>query len=170
MIEMFVGPMFAGKTECLMNEIRRCVGPYKVFKPACDTRDGADVIVSHNDRRHEAIPVATAGDILRLVGTVKTVFIDEVQFFGPAILAVCRELDDKGVRVICSGLDMDSNRLPFGCVGDLMAMAGKVTKLTSTCEVCGESARYSFRRAPVSGRIFVGGGAEYAPRCAHCWK
>ena len=171
MIEVIVGPMFAGKTEALLDEIEKCEEiNYRVFKPACDTRDGTDKIVSHDGQAHGATPVQTAGDILRLVDDVRTVFIDEVQFFGPAILSVCRELEKRGVRVVCSGLDMDSNRLPFGCIGDLLAMAGKVTKLTSRCAICGRPAQYSFRYAPVKDKVFVGGGNEYAPKCGNCWE
>ena len=169
MIELIVGPMFAGKTECLLDAIRCCVGPCKVFKPACDTRDDSGFVVSHSKAKHEAIAVQTAGDILQLVGDCKNVFIDEVQFFGPAIISVCRTLEDNGVRVVCSGLDMDSNRLPFGCIGDLMAIAGRVTKLVASCEMCGCPASYSHRNVPVADRVFIGGEGSYMPLCGRCW-
>ncbi len=45
------------------------------------------------------------------------VAIDEVNFMDEDILIVIDELIVKGVRVICSGLDMDFKRRPF----DVMA-------------------------------------------------
>lgn len=170
MIELFVGPMFAGKTEALIHEIRICKDSYEVFKPSCDTRDSISNVVSHDKSEVPAVPVQTAGDILRLCGNAKAVFIDEVQFFGPAILSVCRTLEDRNIRVVCSGLDMDSNRLPFGCIGDLMAMASSVHKLKAICSVCGHPAVYSFRKVPVKDRIFVGGDGQYTALCGECWE
>ena len=47
-IEVICGSMFSGKTEELINRIKKSGKSYKVFKPKTDTRNKKNKIESHN--------------------------------------------------------------------------------------------------------------------------
>ncbi len=169
-ITVHCGPMFAGKTEALIAAFRAARHPL-AFKPAIDTRHARDAIVTHAGDQIPATAVCTAGDLLSLIpeGT-DVVCVDEAQFFGPALIAVARRLSDAGTHVVASCLDLDAQRLPFGVVGDLLALADTVTKHSAHCARCQRPARYTCRLIPVEGRVFVGGAESYEPRCPEHWR
>jgi thymidine kinase len=174
-IEVITGSMFSGKTDELIRRLRRATiarQQVQVFKPQLDTRYQVDRVTSHAGSQFEATPVAEADQIPRLVAAESTVVaIDEAQFFDPAIIEVCRELADRGLRVIVAGLDTDFRGDPFGPVPVLMAVGERVDKLQAICMVCGEAASRTQRL--IDGRparasdpvIAVGASELYEARC-----
>ena len=178
-IELICGSMFSGKTEELLRRVRRAeIARQKVqlFKPFLDDRYGIARIASHNGMaRENVVVVHTAAEILeRLDPDTTVVAIDEVQFFDWTIADVCNELADRGIRVICAGLDMDFRGEPFGPVPLLMAQAEYVDKLHAICVRCGGEASRTQRI--IDGRpasyddptILVGANEVYEARCRHC--
>jgi len=167
--------MFSGKTEELIRRVRRAQiarQKVQVFKPTIDDRYGVETITSHNGMHTEAIPVAEAMNILKLVGPETTVVaIDEVQFFDWQIATVVNRLAERGIRVIVSGLDMDFRGEPFGPMPLLMAEAEQVDKLHAICMVCGQPATRTQRL--IDGEpalysdpvILVGAREVYEARC-----
>ncbi|MER3482209.1 MAG: thymidine kinase, partial [Meiothermus sp.] len=99
------------------------------------------------------------------------VAIEETQFFDAGLVPIVLELADKGVRVICAGLDMDFRGEPFGIMPELLARAEYVEKLYAVCTVCGAPATRTQRF--VNGKparyddpvILVGASEAYEPRC-----
>ena len=89
-------------------------------------------------------------------------------------IKVCQELADKGIRVICAGLDNDFKGEPFSIMPQLLCLAEYVTKLTAICNVCGSNATRTQRIVngiPASYDdpiIIVGASEAYEPRCRHC--
>ena len=63
--------------------------------------------------------------------------MDEVQFFDESMISVLTNLANKGLRVICAGLDLDFKGKPFGIIPSLLAIAERITKLTAICMCCG---------------------------------
>ena len=96
--------------------------------------------------------------------------MDEAQFFGDYILEVASTLSRAGKRVIIAGLDMDSNGTPFGPIPRLLAIAEDITKLTAVCEICGEPATHSYRKAKSKDLVLVGAGGMYEARCRKHWQ
>jgi thymidine kinase len=99
---------------------------------------------------------------------------------GKRVVSVLEDLADQGVRVIVAGLDLDSDGKPFGPMGDLLAVADKVTKLTAVCvaeidkhdhPVCGKAATRSYRlpEAHTGALVQVGSAGVYEARCRACW-
>ena len=75
-----------------------------------------------------------------------------------------------GKRVMVAGLDMDSDGVPFGSMGSVMAMAESITKLRAVCEVCGEDATHTYRRKDCdTSQILVGEKDFYEARCRAHW-
>lgn len=172
-IEVVCGSMFSGKTEELIRRVKRARYarlPLVVFKPKVDDRYDAVKVVTHEGIGAEAVPIAHAREIPGLVGpNVAVVGIDEVQFFDEAIIEVVDALANRGVRVICAGLDQDYRGLPFGPMPALMAIAEHVTKLHAVCARCGGEASRSQRLVAAEAQLFVGGSASYEARCRRCF-
>jgi len=165
--------MFSGKTEELLRRIKRAklakLGVV-VFKPRVDDRYDEVKVVTHEGASTEAVPIADPSDMLSLVGpNVAVVGVDEVQFFDDGVVDIVEELANRGVRVICAGLDQDYRGMPFGPMPRLLAIAEYVTKLHAVCMRCGGEASRSQRLIATEGQLFVGGSAAYEARCRRCF-
>jgi thymidine kinase len=172
-VEVVCGSMFSGKTEELLRRIKRAklakLGVV-VFKPRVDDRYDEVKVVTHEGASTEAVPIADPSDMLSLVGpNVAVVGVDEVQFFDDGVVDIVEELANRGVRVICAGLDQDYRGMPFGPMPRLLAIAEYVTKLHAVCMRCGGEASRSQRLIATEGQLFVGGSAAYEARCRRCF-
>jgi thymidine kinase len=171
-IEVICGSMFSGKTEELIRRIKRALygkQRIQVFKPAIDDRYDELAVVSHSQLKVIATPVRRADEILQaLKPDTQVVGIDEVQFLGPDVVAVCEAMAQRGVRVICAGLDQDYQGKPFEPMPQLLAVAEYVTKELAICVVCGNPANRSQRISESSERVVVGAAGAYEARCRKC--
>jgi thymidine kinase len=172
-IEMIAGGMFSGKSEELIQRLRRAViarQRVQVFKPILDDRFASDEVVSRDDRRLKATAVATSAELLARVEIgVQVVGIDEVQFFDEGIVDVCMQLADAGIRVIAAGLDQDYMRRPFGPMPALLAVAEDVSKMHAVCVRCRGAAHYSQRVSGGNAQVEVG-DSMYEARCRACYE
>lgn len=171
-VEVICGSMFSGKTEELISRLRREVYARKrvqVFKPRTDDRYAADAVVSHSDRSMPCVAVERASEILRhLDPEASVVGVDEAQFFGQELLVVVSELADRGLRVVCAGLDQDYLGQPFEPMPQLLAVAEFITKKLAVCVVCGNPANRSQRMSASEQRVVVGAHDSYEARCRRC--
>lgn len=174
------GSMYAGKSEELIRLARRSLYAKKrvqVFKPSIDDRYHQTMVVSHQGVQHEA---DTAKNVQELRSKVKkdtqVLLIEEVQFFDPKIVDLCVEMADRGIDVICAGLDQDFRRQPFGPMPELMAAADEVIKLRAICMKCGAAASHTYRM--VDGKpahwddpiVLIGATESYEARCRNCFE
>lgn len=179
-VEVICGPMFAGKSEELIRRIKRIEYAKKkiiVFKPLIDNRYSEDEVVSHNKRRTKCYNLKHSSEVEKYITSdLYAVAFDEVQFMDEGILKVIDDLANRGLRVICAGLDNDFRGEPFSIMPQLLCMAEYVTKLTAICTVCGANATRTQR--VVNGEpayyedpiIIIGASESYEPRCRHCHK
>jgi len=168
-IEVICGPMFSGKTEELIRRLKRAViarRKVQVFKPRVDTRYDPDAVVSHSQQKMLSTVVSHAREVTeKLALDVEVVGIDEVQFLGPEIVPVVKDLAARGLRVVVAGLDQDYRGLPFEPMPQLLAEAEYITKKLAICVVCGQPAGRSQRIIDSPDRVHVGAGDAYEPRC-----
>ena len=172
-IEAIVGSMYSGKTEELIRRLRRAQiarQRVEIFKPAIDDRFAADAIVSHSELRIPSRAVKTAREILRHAHEAEVIGIDEGQFLGPGLIAVCQQLARQGKRVIVAGLDQDYLGRPFEPMPELLAIAEYITKTLAICMVCGAPANRTYRKVSRGGRVVVGGSDLYEARCRRCFE
>ena len=180
-IEVITGVMFSGKSEELLRRVRRALiarRKVQVFKSHLDERYGGLYRVSsHSGIEFEATPVDSAAEIMRQVrADTELVAIDEAQFLDRDIVELVTMLAGRGIRVIVAGTDTDFRGEPFGMMGDLMAIAEEVEKLSAICVVCGDLACRNQRL--VDGKparydaptILVGGSDAYEARCRRCHR
>ena len=173
-IEVIAGGMFSGKSEELVRRLRRAViarQRVQAFKPALDTRDEEDVLMTRDRRGVDARSVPDSAALrVALAADVQVVGVDEVQFFDAGIVGLAMELADRGVRVVLAGLDQDFERRPFGPMPALLAVAEQVDKMHAVCVVCGEPAHYSQRIAGGREQVLVGDVEAYEARCRRCYE
>ena len=171
-IEVICGSMFSGKTEELIRRLKRAAFAKQtilLFKPRIDDRYATEAVVSHQGQTWQAVQVDSATQVLDNWRNEQIVAIDEVQFFDEAIVAVCNELANKGVRVIVAGLDMDFKGLPFGPMPQMMAIAEYVSKVHAICVSCGKLAQFSHRTVAQTEQVLVGAVEKYKPLCRTCY-
>lgn len=172
-IEVVCGSMFSGKTEELIRRMKRAQfakQSVEIFKPAIDVRYSESDVVSHNHTSIPSTPVDSSASILLYATDVDVVGIDEAQFFDEGIVDVCRELAERGIRVIVAGLDMDFKGTPFGPMPALMAIADDVFKAHAICVHCGNLATFSHRLVESSKQVLLGETEKYEPLCRCCYN
>jgi thymidine kinase len=180
-LEVICGCMFSGKSEELIRRLARAdIARQRVVavKPAIDERYELTAIASHGGRRWPCVAVAGSHDVLRVAAQHEpdVLGIEEAQFFDGGIEDVVRELVERGIRVVCAGLDLDALGRPFGPMPALICEAETVTKLHAVCVVCGDDASRSqllidgepapWQDGPL---INVGGAEAYEARCRSCF-
>lgn len=180
-IEVICGSMFSGKSEELIRRVRRARiarQTVQIFKPSVDDRYGIDSVNSHDGREIRAVAIEKAAEMLdHINGDTTVVAVDEAQFFDSGIVEVCRKLaDERNLRVIVAGLDLDFRAEPFGAMPDLMASAEQVDKLHAICVVCGDEASRTQRlidnepAAYDDPIVLIGAADSYEARCRFCHK
>ena len=163
-IEIICGSMFSGKTEELINRIKKVEfskEKFAVFKPLKDSRNKGKNITSHSGITITAKSVENAKEIYLKSKNINIIAIDEAQFFDMDLVEICTKLANENKRVIVSGLDMDFEGKPFGPMPQLMACAEHVTKLHAICNETGELANFTFRKINSNDKILIGDKTAY---------
>ena len=171
-IEVICGSMFSGKTEELLKRLNNSKTSEKkiiVFKPSIDIRYDKNNVVSHNKNKINCISVKEAKEILDFLEDHEVIAIDEAQFFDKNIIKICKELANKGKRVILSGLDMDYLGNPFGSMPQLLSIAEDILKLHAICEICGDKANHSYKKNNTNLIVEVGEKNIYKALCRNCF-
>lgn len=173
-LELYIGPMFAGKSTEILGIVRRnrCINRKTVcITHKIDTRySDAAQVTSHNAESVPAIATDQLTPLLSnpLVRNADCILVEEAQFFKDLKAFVIPLVDTLQKHVICVGLDGDSNRAPFGQVLDLVPHADAIHKLKALCTRCadGTPALFTYRApgAPTA-QINVGTADQYEALC-----
>lgn len=169
-INVFTGPMKCGKTQKILDEAQRqqIAGKnIKVFKPKIDDRYSDVEVISRKGYRIEAVGINNVDEIKNYDADVYV--IDEFQFLK-GDLAELNRLAQRGKKFYISGLNLTSERKPFGKMGDLLCMADNVQMLTAVCECCrNDNAIYTYYKGEnKTGDVLVGDNC-YMPLCRKCY-
>ena len=173
-VEVWIGPMFAGKTSRLLCKARQyAVQNKKVLylKKKVDTRYDATRIVTHDLWTEDAHAVTFLSELPVSIDDYEVIAIDEGQFF-PELKVVADKWATQGKVVLVSALNCDYQRRGFQSVLQLVAIAEKVHSLNAICIQCYRDAQYTYKikTKKIIKRIEIGGGELYEPRCRACWK
>ena len=178
-LEVITGAMFSNKSGELIRRLMIANDYEKkrvvAFSPKKDTR--TECITSRNKSTFNTIHVDdyvsidVIEQILTLTKGFDVVGFDETQFFKGMILYLIRTLVMSDKRVIVSGLNMNHLGLPFGKMGDIMAIADEIDILYPVCLHCREDkAIYSHRLDKNNDSEILVGSDEYIPVCRKCYK
>jgi thymidine kinase len=169
---VFVGPMWASKTSSMLSLLDRFRYQKKsvvAFKPQIDDRYSTEDIVTHTGQKFPAFSVEKGDDILKCLAEAPfppdVIAVDEL-FMIPGSAKVLVWLHRQGFTIVVSSLDLSSGCKPFAEVKEILPWATRIEKLSACCSICGEDARFSYRKtSDDDGEIVVGGIEKYEPRC-----
>ena len=151
MITTFIGPMFSGKSDKLIEVYNKIYNKDNIicFKPVDDSRD-LGVISSRNKQSQlKCYLINRFEDILFILKGLNTPFlgkiilIDEAQFIKGNVqylnyLSIKLDYD-----IYISGLSLTSNLKPFGCMAEILSISDNIVKLWAHCYYCGRRADYT---------------------------
>jgi len=177
-LETIVGAMFAGKTSELLKRILWAKHQNKkiiVIKPSIDNRYSNEKIITHNDLSHDCYSMISWDNALRDFNfekkSVDVVFLDEIQFMHTQdTLNNVENILNKGIDMVCAGLDQDSRGKPWETSSMLLGLSDKILKIYGFCNVCGIEATKTFRKTEGGERTQVGAANIYEPRCLKHWE
>ena len=177
-LETIVGAMFAGKTSELLKRIlwaEHQGNRILVIKSKIDNRYSEGLISTHNNLTHDCFPMTSWDNVRSNFNLSKEnydiLFMDEIQFMVPnETIDNVEEILQKGIDVVCAGLDQDSRGKPWETSSLLLGLADKITKIYGFCNVCGLEATKTFRKAGGGTRTQVGASDIYEPRCLKHWE
>lgn len=155
-INVFSGPMKCGKSMQIINEFNRQQITGKnvmLFKPSLDNRMGSNIIGTRNGLKIEAKSIENINELQNYDADI--FFIDEFQFLNGDV-NIIEQLAEKGKKFYIAGLNLTSEKKPFGKMGDLLCIADNVKMMTSICEICkNDNAVYSYFKGNKTKDIVV---------------
>lgn len=191
-LELFIGPMFSGKTSKLVEIYKQCLFcsiPVAVINHSIDTRYHNNLLSTHDKVMIPCIQTNKMKDIwqydktlddsdntlprlydsLQLINS-DVIIINEGQFFEDLLPAVEHMLQHNK-KIYVGGLDGDFERKKFGQILDLIPLCDKVTKMTSLCGICKNGTLGIFsKRISTEKEQTVVGSDNYIPVCRACYK
>lgn len=151
-----------------------------LIKPAMETRDGEDVIVSRIGLSAKCRPVLDSENIFDIykneIPPVDVIISDESQFFTPEQIDQLRRIvDECDIPVLCFGLRTDFLTKLFPGSMRLLEIADSLAEIKTICS-CGSKATVNARisedgRVVTAGdQVCLGGNDLYVAMCHRCWK
>jgi len=131
MIDLVLGPMFAGKSTELLRRIKRYRVANKqclVIKYANDNRYSDSCVSTHDQQMIEAVSCTNLLDVEEKALDYDIIGIDEGQFFEN-LVEFSESMANNGKMVIIAALDGTFERKAFGKVLELIPLCESVTKL-----------------------------------------
>jgi thymidine kinase len=187
-LELFIGPMFSGKTSKLLEIYKQCNFcniQVIIINHSIDIRYHESMVSTHDKVMAPCIQTTKLTDIwdykdidshfnensdrhikLRMADVI---LINEGQFFED-LYEVVVDMLKSNKRVYICGLDSDFERKKFGQILDLIPLCDKVSKLTSLCSQCkdGTPGIFSMRLTSERQQTLVGSD-NYIPVCRKCY-
>lgn len=169
-INVYSGPMKCGKTQEILNEYKRQLIAGKnvmMFKPEIDTRSEKNIVASRNGIDIPAIPINQISDIQNYDADVYC--IDEFQFLEGNV-NVIQKLADAGKKFFIAGLNLTSEKKPFGKMADLLCIADNVQIQNAICDNCkNENAVFTYYKGGKNTEILIG-DKQYLSLCRSCYE
>lgn len=168
MIKVITGAMFSGKSFKLIELLKALdMNTVKIFKPNIDTRDKGIIKSRATSKTYTALLIDDLKEIPQYIdNNTKTIVIDETQFLTGDI-SIIVDLHLKGYDFIIAGLNLTSERKPFGLMKDIMCIATDIEILKAKCICCNKiNADYTYSIKNKKEDILV--GEYYVPICREC--
>ena len=170
------GPMYAGKTSHLIAQHKKHQAHAIVINFCDDNRYSETMLSTHDKLMIPCIKVRNLADIENSLeiflfkNAIKTIFIDEAQFYSDLVPQVLKFLEVWNKDVFVYGLDSDFRRNKFGSLLDLVPHADHVVKLRANCSKClsKNSAMYSHRLTSEKNVVLIG-NSNYISLCRKCY-
>ena len=168
MIKVITGAMFSGKSFKLIELLRQLdMNTVEIFKPNIDTRDKGIIKSRNSNQIYNALLIDDLVEIPQCIDeNIKTIVIDETQFLKGDV-SIIMDLHLKGYDFIIAGLNLTSERKPFGLMKDIMCIATDIEILKAKCICCDRiNADYTYSIKNKKEDILI--GEYYVPICREC--
>ena len=164
-VQLIVGPMYAGKTTRLF-QVYELIGGIIIDFGDCEPKQGT--VKNHKDEKKECIRTNRLCSLDSNINFMEEVniFINEAQFFPDLLDFVQKYEYTKDIRIY--GLDGDYLRKPFGQILDVIPYCDNVEKIRGVC-VCGQSSIHSKRVTHHKEQFLLDENA-YVPACRICYN
>ena len=175
---VITGPMFAGKTTRLIEELTKEARDRKVilFKSQMDDRKSATDVVTHDGLSMPALALPNGEECAKVLKQAAREYdvigIDEGQFWkaSPRFSETLEEIASKYSRTVYVALlNKRADGKPFDVSMKLLPLADKIYLLEAKCSKCNGPATMTQRLVngvEAFGEEFVVGGSEkYEARC-----
>ena len=181
-ITLIIGPMFSGKTSELIRLVdRKRIAGKKclIIKHTTDNRydnlENIDNITTHSKISYSKTDIIKLNELLNTLSveivenkSYDVVAIEEGHFFSN-INNFCNTLANNNIDVIVSAIDSSFKQEMFKNIGELIANAEIVMKLTAICMECrSKDAHFNIRTISSDQDILVGGADIYKSVCRQC--
>ncbi len=176
MINTYVGPMFSGKSDSLINIYNKIWNTDIVmaFKPKNDSRDEDFIKSKNSDLTIPAIYIEYLEEIYDYIEEreksgkrVRTIFIDEAQFLKGSTDVLIDLTINYGIDFYIGGLNMTSEQKPFGLMPNIMAVSDNVEVIRGFCVECNKPSVYTYYEGVKDSDVLVGDG-NYTSLCPQC--
>lgn len=174
---LYVGPMFSGKTNAVIRDLKSALLKGEVvamIKHGKDTRYSRQALVRSHDHCtvHAIVVDSLEQDPASLPPGVTCIGVDEGQFFH-GLHDFCRRCNARGISVRVAACNTRTDRSPFPLsdVGRLVEWGATVSQCFATCVCCGSERATLTRlaREDMDDHGTVVGGAErYVAVCMAC--
>ena len=175
-LQLFVGPMYAGKTSKLIETYEECIDSENrviVLTHSDEIRYSIDKLSTHDQKKIECFKYDTIlsfiNDKADAIKECKVILIDEGQFFKD-LLEILPLINQLHKHVYVFGLDGDFKRNKFGQILDLIPHCDRIEKLHAKCNVCSNQAIFSHRTNDSSEQVLIGNESVYQPLCRDCYN
>lgn len=172
-LEIWLGPMFSGKTSKLIETYKKHTYIEKkvvVVNYAEDTRYHETMLSTHDRTMIPCVQVIRLETIREQLLAADVILINEGQFFQDLFSVIVEMVDVHRKMVYICALDGDFLRGKFGQVLDLIPYCNEVVKLSALCAECkdGTAACFSHRVSSEVGQVVIGSD-NYVPLCRACY-
>ena len=180
-LELFIGPMFSGKTTRLVqiykstNHIEKKIVAINYY---ADRRYHETMLSTHDN---QTIPCFFTKSLVEIWTNPKcngwkelqdadVILINEGQFFEDIFDIVLDMVEIKHKNVFICGLDGDYKRQKFGRLLDLIPYCDKIEKLVAMCSICcdGTPGLFSCRLTTETLQVCIGSD-NYMALCRNCY-
>ena len=175
-LQLFVGPMYAGKTSKLIETYEECIDSENrviVLTHSDEIRYSIDKLSTHDQKKIECFKYDTILSFINekadAIKECKVILIDEGQFFKD-LLEILPLINQLHKHVYVFGLDGDFKRNKFGQILDLIPHCDRIQKLHAKCNVCSNQAIFSHRTNDSSEQVLIGNESVYQPLCRDCYN
>lgn len=163
MLNLWIGPMYSGKTTTLLLRKKRYeIGGKKciIIKYIKDTRyDGKNIISTHTLTKEKALCTDLLKKMEENINNYDVIFIDEIQFYKDAAEICDKWANNKIVE--CYGLNGDYKRQPFEQISKLIPLCDNITHLTAIDKNNGKDAPFTKRLVANNNQELIGGKDMY---------
>jgi thymidine kinase len=97
------------------------------------------------------------------------IFIDEAQFFGPALVDFCRTALDAGHSLHVSALNSTFTRDPWPCISQLMSLCTSIEFLRANCDLCYKEDAGVFTKRVGGSTSLIDTHCSYLAVCVRCY-